>query len=64
MIYGLHSNSLHVTKKNLFSTTNHEDNLNYGKADTCNYSISLIVPCKGVNIYDILRDVISLIGLF
>jgi len=48
MIYVLHSNSLHVTKKNLFSTTNHEDILNYGKADTCNYIISLIFPCMGV----------------
>ena len=64
MIYGLHSNSLHVTKRNLFSITNHEDNLNYGKAETCNYSISLMVSYIGVNISDILRNVISLMGLF
>ena len=62
MIYVLHSNSLHVTKKNMFSTTNHEDNLNYGKADTCNYSISLIF--SHMCLWDILRDLISLIGLF
>ena len=64
MIYALHSNSLHGTKKSLFSNTNHEDNLNYGKADTCNYSISLTVPCTGVTDADILRDLISLIRLF
>ena len=63
MIYAIHSNSLHVTK-NLFSITNHEDNLNYGKAYTCIYSISLMVPLVGVIISDILRGVISLIGLF